>query len=108
MANFTMHGKLGPEPTFDRIIRRQGQPPADRKKSESDYYMTEVTEVVPLGVALCTHDDSCPAEVLDVMERHAIETRNRQPGALRQGPGEKGQAIAKRPKSAVLLMIYGA
>jgi hypothetical protein len=104
---FKMKGKIPPEPTFDRIVRQQGTPPEHRPR-EQDYFVCEVDEVVPLGVAVCTHEASSPADVLDTLERHAIDERNKRPGYLRQHPGGKGTAINKRPKSDVMLLIYGA
>ena len=105
---FKMKGSIPPEPTYDRIIRRVGKPPEDGTRKEWNYFTTEVTEVVPLGMVVCEHEDSEPAQVLDVLERHAIEARNLKPNYLRQHPGGKGSAIHKRPKSSVMLLIYGA
>ena len=64
--------------------------------------------LIPLGVVVCTHEASNPADVLDVLERHAIVERNKRPGYLRQTLGGKGAALSKRPKSDVMLLIYGA
>lgn len=83
-------------------------PSPEHRPREQDYYVSEVDEVVPLGMAVCTHEAICVADVLDTMERQAIEARNSRPGRLRQHQGGKGTAISKRPKSAVMLLIYGA
>ena len=106
-APFVMDGKIPPQPTFERIIRIEGDAPADAKPTA--YYVELVNEVVPLGAAVCTHDDSSPKEVINTIERHAIATRNdRFPHLPRQGEGGDGQSLNKRPKSAVILLIYGA
>ena len=105
---FKMNGKIPPEPTFDRILRREGDPVDTHGSKQSYYYVDEVDEVIPLGMVVCTHEASNPADVLDVLERHAIVERNKRPGNLRQHPGGKGGALSKRPKSDVMLLIYGA
>ena len=64
--------------------------------------------LIPLGVVVCTHEASNPADVLDVLERHAIVERNKRPGYLRQQLGGKGGALSERPKSDVMLLVYGA
>ena len=74
---FKMKGLIPPSPTFDRIVRFEGNPPEHHPR-EQDYFVTEVDEVEPLGVVVCTHEASNPTEVLDVLERHAIEERNNQ------------------------------
>jgi len=104
---FKKNGKVPPDPTFCRIFRVEGDPPEHRPR-EQDYYVSEVEEVVPLGMAVCTHEAISLADVLDTMERQAIEACNSRPGRLRQGQGGKGTAISKRPKSAVMLLVYGA
>ena len=105
---FKMNGKIPPEPTFDRILRREGDPVDTHGSKQSYYYVDEVDEVIPLGMVVCTHEASNPADVLDVLERHAIDERNKRPGNLRQHPRGKGAASSKQPKSDVMLLIYGA
>ena len=87
---------------------REGDPVETHGSKQSYYYVDEVDEVIPLGMVVCTHEASNPADVLDVLERHAIVERNKRPGNLRQHPGGKGGALSKRPKSDVMLLIYGA
>ena len=85
-ASFRSGGKIPPQPTFARIIRVEGDVPAEPQTST--YYVRLVKEVVPLGAAVCTHDDSTPKAVLNTMERHAITARNnrfRHPA----GPGRR-------------------
>ena len=107
MSGMKKNGKIPAEPTFARIFRQEGNPP-DNRPREQDYFVSEVDEVVPLGIAVCVHEASSPTDVLDTLERHAIEERNKQPRSLRQHPGGKGTAINKRPKSDLMLLIYGA
>ena len=104
---FKMDGKIPPEPTFGRFIRREGDK-VDETGSKPYYYVSEVEEAIPLGMVVCTHEASNPADVLDVLERHAIVERNKRPGYLRQQLGGKGGALSERPKSDVMLLINGA
>ena len=84
-ASFVTGGKIPPHPTFQRFIRTEGDVPAEGGRT-SIYYVKHVKEVVPLGAAGCTHDDSSPKETTNTIERHAISTRNnRFPHLLRQG-----------------------
>ena len=106
-ASFRSGGKTPPQPTFERIIRVEGDVPANAKTNT--YYVKQVKEVVPLGAAVCTHADSTPKEAINTIERHAITARNnRFPHLRAQGEGGDGGAITARPKSAVVLLIYGA
>ena len=103
---FKMKGKIAPEPTFDRILRREGDPPENRKSS--DYFVREVDKVIPLGIAVCTHEASNPTDVLDVLERHAIDERNKHPGYLRHAcPWRVSNASATRTISSVRQPVSG-
>ena len=106
-ASFKSGGKIPPQPTFERFIRVEGDVPAEPKTCI--YYVGLVKEVVPLGAAVCTHDDSTPKQVINTMERHAITARNnRFRHLLAQGEGATGSSMIARPKSALVLLIYGA
>ena len=69
-ASFRLGGETAPQPTFSRIVRAEGDVPADAKPNT--YYVKQVKEVVPLGAAVCTHVESTPKEAINTMERHAI------------------------------------
>ena len=95
-------------PTFDRFVRTSKPPPDQSFTVSGKYYTSFVDEVKPLGLVVCTHDALELDRIVDIVERHAIDERNRNPGFLHQGCGGKGAAIMKRPKSQVMLCIYGA
>lgn len=131
-SEMVLNGSITPAPAFTRFIRDSRPNPTDAdttaaavaaagtdraaaekaiaagQRKESTHYVGEVERVVPLGAAVTTHDASDPAGILDVLERHSIKSRNSRAGFLQQGVGGKGSAITKRPKSLILLIVYGA
>lgn len=75
----------------------------------SNYFMSDVSAVVPLGAAVCTHDESDPKATLNVMERQSIFHRNRRLFHLpQQGDGGTGPTLSSRPKSSIILVEHGA
>ena len=90
LAGMQKNGGIPPWPTFDRIVRTS-KPPPDHSVWTGKYYTSFVDEVKPLGLVVCTHDALELDRIVDIMERHAIDERNRNPGFLHQGWGGEGR-----------------
>ena len=73
------------------------------------YFVSDTSAIVPLDAAVCTHSESDPKATLNVMERQTIFHRNRRLFKLpQQGDGGDGTAMSARPKSSIILLVYGA
>ena len=90
-----------------RFLRFAGKPPLNEEGNKMQgcrYHISDVSAIVPLGAAACTHDD--PEATLNILERQTIYHRNCHRAHLpQQGDGGDGRVLSARPESSILLVL---